>query len=77
MKKDAKISNVKLSVKQLNLPDVKETSGGGIVYSLSFDVDGRKVVSEGNSTFRDWNIAKAAMGERLFKVDERVIKAQK
>ena len=77
VKKDAKISNVKLSVKQLNLPDVKETSGGGIVYSLSFDVNGRKVVSEGNSTFRDWNIAKAAMGERLFKVDERVIKAQK
>ena len=39
--------------------------------------NGRKVVSEGNSTFRDWNIAKAAMGERLFKVDERVMKAQK
>ena len=77
VKKDAKISNVKLSVKQLNLPDVKETSGGGIVYSLSFDVDGRKVVSEGNSTFRDWNIAKTGSGEPTFKIDPRVLKAQK
>lgn len=77
VKKDAKISNVKLSVSELKMPAPKETSGGGIVYTLSFDVDGKKVVSSGNSTFRDWNIAKAAMGERLFKVDERVIKAQK
>lgn len=77
VKKDAKISNVKLNVSELKMPAPKETSGGGIVYTLSFDVDGKKVVSSGNSTFRDWNIAKAAMGERLFKVDERVIKAQK
>ena len=77
VKKDAKISNVKLSVKQLNLPDVKETSGGGIVYTLSFDVNGRKVVSEGNSTFRDWNIAKTGSGEPTFKIDPRVLKAQK
>ena len=77
VKKDTKISNVKLSVKQLNLPDVKETSGGGIVYSLSFEVNGRKVVSEGNSTFRDWNIAKTGSGEPTFKIDPRVLKAQK
>ena len=77
VKKDAKISNVKLSVKQLDLPDVKETSGGGIVYTLSFEVNGRKVVSEGNSTFRDWNIAKTGSGEPTFKIDPRVLKAQK
>ena len=77
VKKDAKISNVKLSVKQLDLPDVKETSGGGIVYTLSFEVNGRKVVSEGNSTFRDWNIAKTGAGEATFKIDPRVLKAQK
>ena len=77
IKKDAKIKNVQLKVTELKLPQPKETSGGGIVYTLSFEVDGKKVVSTGNSTFRDWNIAPAAMGERLFKVDERVIKAQK
>ena len=77
VKKDAKISNVKLSVKQLDLPDVKETSGGGIVYTLSFEVNGRKGVSEGNSTFRDWNIAKTGSGEPTFKIDPRVLKAQK
>ena len=77
VKKDAKISNVKLSVKQLDLPGVKETSGGGIVYTLSFEVNGRKVVSEGNSTFRDWNIAKTGSGEPTFKIDPRVLKAQK
>ncbi|AUZ06037.2 hypothetical protein ADP71_27720 [Vitreoscilla sp. C1] len=77
IKKDAKIKNVQLKVTELKMPQPKETSGGGITYQLSFDVDGKKVVSEGNSTFRDWNIAPAAMGDRLFKVDERVIKAQK
>lgn len=75
MGKDTKVENPKLTLRELELPDMKkgETSGGGVKLEAEATIDGKRVHTKIDSTFTRFYTAPAA-AKGPFEADGRFVK---